>query len=160
MTLSSTNIPTPLLCGPINQQWLDQLNGYILDYFYCILNNQSETIGNANLIDQLISDLPSIICNEISPRFFQQSITSSSGTLSISLPAGGTYIYVLNYNGAQDGITAAGNSWIIETDDNDQSYNGNTSGLAAGGTVFSVNQSSINDPLGSLSVFAFRIDCP
>ena len=157
MSLSSANIPQPLPCEGIDQAWLDQLNGYLLNYFNCILANQTAIAG-------LIQDLPSIICNEVSPRHFSGTDSGTGGTLSVSLPSGGSWDYIAVLNGSADAEFSAISGGFFQSlaprednPDNDVTYGGSSAGNVAGGFVFDAVQPS--DGFGTLSVFAYRVDC-
>ena len=161
MTISANDQPQPLPCGVIDQAWLDQLNDYRDTVFQCLINTGSDITELRQDLNQLIADLPSIICNEVSPRFFESSVVSSSN-LSITLPSGGTWCYTANVFGINDdGSLENGsniNYYFFDTGSNDEILFGGSTGLIAGGQTISINLGSFDQAM--LQVKAYRTDCP
>lgn len=154
MSFEAADQPQDLPCGVIDQAWLDQLNAFRSKTFECVLDLQTALEG-------LIQDLPSIICNEVSPRFFQGQ-SSGTNSASVTLPAGGTWCYTANVFGINDdGVLVNGNNiryFFFDTGSDDEILFGGSTGVRAGGQTISINQANFDNVM--LQVKAYRVDCP
>lgn len=151
--------PPPLLpCGPIDQAWIDIINDWRTEVHGCLLDLETAQTG-------LISDLPDIICNFWSPRFFSGQNSHSdgqTGTVDVTIPSGGTWIVFRSIVvAAADGgniSQSQTNINYIFLNDPDNTCVGSTSSILAGGSTVGYTIPN-NDTLGQISVFAVRIDC-
>lgn len=161
MSISVNDQPQRLPCGVIDQYWLDQLNDYRDLVFECLIEFGADITQLQQDFNQLVTGLPSIICNEISPRFFESSVMGSS-TLSVTLPSGGTWCYTANVFGVNDdGSLESGsniNYYFFDTASEDEILFGGSTGLIAGGQTISINQPNFDQTM--LQVKAYRTDCP
>ena len=161
MSISANDQPQPLPCGVIDEAWLAQLNDYRELVFQCLIETGADITSLTDRLDQLIIDLPSIICNEVSPRFFESSVRGTSA-LSITLPSGGTWCYTANVFGINDdGALVNGTNisyYFFDTGSNDEILFGGSTGLIAGGQTISINQANFDNSM--LQVKAYRTDCP
>lgn len=161
MSISANDQPQPLPCGVIDEAWLSQLNDYRELVFQCLIEIGADITQLSQDLSELKSNLPSIICNEVSPRFFESSVMGTS-SLSITLPAGGTWCYTANVFGVNDdGSLENGsniNYYFFDTASEDEILFGGSTGLIAGGQTISINQANFDQTM--LQVKAYRTDCP
>lgn len=154
MAITIEDQPPIIGCGVANQGFLDLLNDERQNTFECLVDLTLR-------LEALIADLPSIICNEVSPRFFQSSV-SGTNTVSVTLPTGGTWCYITNVFGINDdGSLSSGSNtrhFFFDTGSNDEILFGGQTGIAAGGQVISANQPNFDQMM--MQVKAYRIDCP
>lgn len=156
MSITASNLPQSLPCGVIDQQWLNQLNDYRMQSALCILANQGEIQG-------LRDELPSIICNYMTPRLFAQTVrVTENSSMTINIPTGGTWTVMIVVDGAEGNPPQSGTFFPFvygasDTDD-DREFGGSSVSTFAGGTPITIT--APNNHGASMSVFAFRTDCP
>lgn len=159
MSVAAGDQPQDLPCGVIDQNWLDELNRVRTLYFQCLIEQQANISGLQTDLTQLNNDLPTIICNEIASRVFTDT-RSGTGSLSITLPAGGTWqvfaFGIGNEDNTSGSNTVSGGLNTLQWDDGDDNLAVTASGAFAGGTVLSPSASLVR---GVFSVFAIRTDC-
>lgn len=139
------------LCDPKNFSNLDlrQLHTFLWAYLFRKVNDLS---SNQQLADCLW-DL--FFCQMVTDRF-ACDVATGAGTLTNNGPANGMWKYLSFYYGGQDAVTALGQSWVYEVDDDDQAYGGGTFG---NGNVHSLNQSSGSNARGVMVTLFIRQDC-
>lgn len=175
MTITANDAPEDLVCGPIDQDFLDNLNGYRNFVFQQLLGIQNTLAGfqqdtldaiNAALagfaqqLNQIREDLPEIACNEISPRFVFINAIKTGASASITLPSGGSYVGIFSVNLAEEGVSLFGKNWIYgegNTDD-DRMACGSKTGVFSGGHTESISVSA-GGFKGSFTFFGYRNDC-
>lgn len=88
---------------------------------------------------------------------------SGTGTLSVTLPVGGSWCVIATYQGGSGseftlGTNAGSTLPVIFLQQNENAVSGSNATTLAGGTTISVAQT--NAIFGLLSVKAFNLDCP
>ena len=117
-----------------------------------------------NLRDGVCAIVEDAFCDFYTNRVFSQTVSGLGGTLSVQLPAVGSWDYTTTLIGAADATFNAVSGGFFQPlaprekdPDGDVNYGGSSAGNAAGGTVFDATQPG--DGFGTLSVFAIRVDC-
>lgn len=130
-----------------------QLGGYFTGLF-AFLYDRFANLHENQPFSQCLWD--NFICEFVQDSiFFGSNIGGAS--VSVSLPAGGTYRYVSIVNGVNGGtLTNNGNSrhFFLDTGSNGEIINGNFSGTAAGGTAITATQAGFANIM--MTVFAVR----
>jgi len=154
MTITASDQPPIIGCGVANQAFLDLLNDERQNTFQCLLDL---TIR----LEALVAELPDTICNAFVPRFHTQT-SSGQNNLSVTAPAGGTWMYIAVLDGAEAAVNqiAGGTlrpfTWAEGDTDDDRGFGGSHTGTVAGGTSITAN---VGNQSSTLSALFIRTDC-
>lgn len=166
-TQAQTDVGQGISCGqPINP---DGINFELHKLSSCLQNEIKNFVSlSAVPFDDcnptnLRDAFSNIFCTWLSNFTFQATDTSTNGTVSVTLPPGGTWCYfaTLHYiddDGNLDNTTSPHIQWFnFDTGSNDQIGFGSKSGVIAGGTSITAPTNADNI---MMTVKAFRTDCP
>lgn len=140
-------------------------NEELSNVFTGLIGLQAKQLDNAPTNQDFFDCMwESFLCDRINERVYMDSVSSNGGPLTLTLPAGGSWCYKIDFMGAADAEFSAVGGFMgqfsprEDNPDNDVSYAGTTSGQAAGGTQFTTTQPA--DGFATKSIVAWRKDCP
>lgn len=154
-----------IMCGqPINP---DGINFALHKYSSCLKGELQNFVALSGIAydpdnpTNLADAFSDIFCTWLSSFTFQQTVTGTS-SVSVSLPAGGSWCWMATVHGINDDGSSSSNggmNWFFfDTGSDDEIMFGSGSGINAGGFIVSATQNNFDNML--MTVKAFNMDCP